>query len=358
MRIAQRLEMAKKGKGGKKGKSGPRPAPRNGPNVPNRKVSVVMKLPKAPPGAKGGGGSSKYHPAAKAVCAVTNPFCDEAVGARYADAAATRSLPYTLKASTSVATGSGGGGVTILKATPQGIYQLSQVGGSTTDNPQLNALWVLLIGMPGEMDEARLTSWGVKGSTILPMTEQSGVIKVISLTDPPNVSSFFSIGAYTYGTIESYGATSGTTAHWIAKPSQQVQARRFLPPCTLPTTDTPDVEMSGWQTLAVAVSGAPGGKTVLYLEVTAHYEFTLGASTTLVPFAQPPPPPAPKVVQAAQQVTTLSPQTHWNKTNESVDDWFKVATSAAIRGLSSAASSYLSGGGWGGISEGLGLLML
>jgi len=301
------------------------------------------------------GGSAPHSAAAMAVCALTNPFCDGAIGARYLDATAHRSLPYTARFAFALATGSGGGGLIAIKVLADGVYTMAASGA--TDSPTTPATWTLSGGPPAGWDDSRITSWGVKASNNLSPNDSSGVVRVLSLNEPPLVSTAFNVTSYTYDTCETYPLSPGTTFHWIAKPANAPQTRRMLGPATNATTDTADAFMSGWQTVVIAAIGAKASSaSVLYCEIVAHYEFTVGPASGFVPYQRPAPPPQPAITQAVDRLAQTSPQTQWNKTDSSVDEWFKASAKGALSMGMKAAGDWAMTDGLPAVMEGIGML--
>lgn len=318
--------------------------------IPTRRVTPKQGPAPNNPKSKRGGGGMRHHPLAKQVCAVTNPFCDEAIGARYADAAATRSLPYTVRGSIGVDTGTAGDGVTYIRAQADGIYY-ANCSGTTTSNQTLGSSWLKLAGPPSQMDEARLTCWGIKCSVVSPVATSCGVMRILTMSEAPAVTSVNSINDYTQSVVETMSCTPGTNAHWIAKPTNPVQARMFKPtPTTVvgppeyaPAKNVMQSEQSGWQTVGVACIDATVSTTPVWIDVVAHYEFTLGNGSSLMPYAHPTPTPNPATARAADAVFAKAPQTHWNKTTENVDSWFAQATSAVLAAIAPIAKDAMAG---------------
>lgn len=278
-----------------------------------------------------GPAKSKMHShAVKAVCGMVNPFCDQAIGARYADAAATRSLPYTVRGATQLTNEACGAVSVFFKANPDGIYYIKTTG-TTELNQTLPALWTKMAGPPTGWDDARITSWGVKGYNVGAVNTCSGIVKVMTLTEPPLVSTVVAIADYTFGTIETMPLSPGTTAMWIAKPMNPSQTRRFLPipSVTSSSGNTGDAEASGWQTLGVITQGGLASATTMYFEVVAHYEFTLISESALVAYARPSPAPSPVLTRAADTLAASTPQTFFNKTTEAIDSFMASAAQSA-----------------------------
>lgn len=298
-------------------------------------------------------GHRAHGPAVKQVCSMVNPFCEEALGARYADAAASRSLPYTLRGSATVITGAGGGGATFVKVTAAGIY-VNQTTGATDAAQTTAAAWTALANFPAGWNESRITSWGVRATVIAPVNTSSGVMKVVSMADPPTVSTIYNTTTFEYPKIEIGPCAPGATATWISKTMNPRQARAFLPAPATSTGNTLDAEQSGWQTFGIFVNGAAASSNPVYLEVVAHGEFTLNATSALYPYAHPAPTPAPALVQAADHIVSTSPQTHFNKTSEAIDGWFAQAATVAL----STAGKWVAENGISGIAEMVGGLFV
>lgn len=293
--------------------------------APTRNVDKTMKFPKAKrvPNAR----KLKHHPLAHAVCAVTNPFCTAAAGARWPDATVQRTLPVTQRALITNLTGADGTSAIAFRAQPEGIYYARCTGVDYAQT--MPADWIPLCSIPIQ-DESRITSWGIRGAVTSPVSTSSGIICLASVGEPPSVLGTVNVSTILSNYVEIMPSTPGTTFQWAAKPINPVRTHQFRAALALPLGNIADADETGWQTLIVTTSGAPINSSTLTFDVIVNAETSVSNNNTLYRYTQPPEKPSPSVVKAAESLVSKTPQTQWNKTSAVVDDYFAQAATTVL----------------------------
>jgi hypothetical protein len=206
------------------------------------------------------------------VCAITDPFCANARGARYPDGAGGNTLTFQVRAHVSLATLSVGGTVAyFLGSLP---YSYIQAASYSAGNYTLNTTytqttqaqtWAAYLGT------YRLTTAGIIIRNVLPALTAQGYIIVSKETTPPPVSSVIAAGDVYGNEVETRPLFAGQEVSVMFKPVGSI-ARTFSGGNSSTTTNT------GWDNIKIEVSGGPASTTVLDVEILYNVEFQLNLS--------------------------------------------------------------------------------
>lgn len=232
------------------------------------------------------------------VCAVSNPFCPEAVGSRWPDNSFTKSSGWSLtnQPTTVTVNASGNGGLLIL---PTAQNSLASVTGTTATYTTLNS-WSL----PADIVRWRVTSYGVRlSSTLSKMTAQGSCLvrlfsplslTALGTTDLESVRADASMDIPISRLIEDdFYITPmplGDNARWFQTGTPQDAS-------TIATAISP-----GWQVVQIGVVGAPASSNPIRVNVYYNFEFVFGDGSASSAFATASPPDRPLVRQTNSSV--------------------------------------------------------
>lgn len=238
-------------------------------------------------------------------CSVTNPFCPEAVGARWPDNSYTRSVSLFYKNNQMLSTDTSGNCSQLFMAMETPCTSAGVVTGSSASFTTISTFNG--VSMSADVSRFRVTSIGYKISCTSARMTTQGRLR-LRLMSP---MAFASLSIINTATQNVDSALDIPLARLIDKdifvtcaPLGDV-ARLFQIPADYPTTATiANGNNMGWQVLMVSVDGmVTGGATpCVNVELYAHYEqvYTDSSSTQLL--ASTPPPNNPAVQQASASV--------------------------------------------------------
>lgn len=217
---------------------------------------------------KGFSGPSKAEMSAAVheLCAVTNPFCDQAQGAPSPYGASTFTVPYTNRVVGSFTTGASGEGYIAVRATPYATNYINSAEASTT--------WAIRTGYdtavgspPSFISEARVVSAGVRWWPINAMTSARGTTVIVPM---PDCSGFFDGTAPSLlemvNSPQVHVCSIDDEGCYIMGP-QSPDSRDFIEAGAATPTDT----QTGFDNVLIAVTGA-ASTTYLGFEIVINYE--------------------------------------------------------------------------------------
>jgi len=284
-------------------------------------------------------------------CAVTNPFCPEAIGARWPDNSMTKSVGWSITGAPLTLSSDANGNSACLFRGSQYQYVTGTTVGSTITYP---GTCLAIVNPPTAVVRARLTSWGLKINCNLSKMTCTGVVR-IRLFSPIDGTGLNSVDG---NSVAADNALDIPLSRLIDKdfyiiPMPLGEIARLF------STDMLNSNLDGtfqnsWQVVQLFVAGAPVSTAgVLAVQFYYNYEFcfTDGSSTTA--FAQPPPPNLPVVREANASV--LSKVGNFIEgTAQKVDNFVK---SSAAKYLA-AGAAYAFGGPAAALQAGSGMAML
>lgn len=254
-------------------------------------------------------------------CSISNPFCPEAVSARWPDNSHTKSVGFSITGQTqTLAADANGNGVSIYTPTAQ------RAGGVVTSGTS-NATFTTAMGkfeIPADIVRWRVTSYGIRVSSPLSSMTATGTAHV-RLVSPMTGAS---LAALDYSSIRVDASVDvpisrlinkdlfvvpkplGDNAHWFQ--SGNPQFYDYIA----------DLENPGWQFIILGMSGAPASAAALRVQVYYNFEFVFADGSSSQQFAVAPPPDRPAVRQANSGVLA-SISNFIEGTAERVDSMFK-----------------------------------
>ncbi len=271
-------------------------------------------------------------------CAVTNPFCPEAIGSRWPDNSYTKSIGWSITANPfPLATDANGSAAILLFGDLSSQYNSGTVTGTGAAYGATNSTF---ISGPTAAGRYRVTSWGVRVHCTSTMMNTQGMCRIRLFSPIGGVS----LGATSVTSITADAMYDVPVVSLINKPLNiipsplGINAREFrdyaASTLTLANWINP-----GWQVVQVAIVGGQVSTTALQLEYYANYEIIPpdGDATTM--FAQPPPVDSPVVRQANASVL----ERIGNFVEGAATKVDAVAKSSALKYVAAAAGAAVAG---------------
>jgi len=296
---------------------------------------------------KGGGMASMGR--AMAVCSITNPFCYDAIGARYPDNSYQKSIPLSFTGfQNALSTDANGNGARMFF--PGLGMALNTPSSITAGTITWAATGGGLVGssVPAGAARWRITSMGLRISCSTPLMTTQGIvtISIYSMMD----------GGY----FASTNITDQLCDYMVQIPAARLveedqlivlkpigpNARLFLD-LNKETTTLANWVNPGWQVAQVTLAGGIASNTQgLTINAYYNYELTFAAGSTYEALAAAPPVDDPVVKQASSSVLA----TIGNHIEGGVAFADRLFQSTAVRALAGAAIGGMLGGPAGAAS--------
>lgn len=270
------------------------------------------------------------------VCSITNPFCPEAIGAKYPDNATTKSATFTLRRPFIATTDANGNAAWLWAANWGGNGAAATVTGTTaayTDIVQNMSQF------PANVSRYRLVSWGVQVTPIVAPLSASGMIRV-RLFSPEGGTSLTSIDTTSNLADDSYDVPLARNQRdlFILPKRYGMESTMFQNAQTATSVLT-DWNNPGWQVIQIAVTNGPANTTVLQMSVYYHYEVVYLDGDPGNYYATPAPVVAPKVIETSSGVISKI-GSFVEGTANTVD---RLIQSSAFKYLGAAVGAYIGG---------------
>lgn len=234
------------------------------------------------------------------VCSVTNPFCPEAIGARWPDNSYSKSVGWSITDLQAGLSCDASGNASML-IVPEGYYSSGTLAGTVSTNA---ATLVAFASWPANVVRYRITSWGFRlNSQLSPMTV-AGMLRV-RLFSPMNGSTLGTTSIVNNDCDNAYdiplARVLNTDLHIIPSPLGD-NARYFRDIADFNTT-LASYKNPGWQIVQIAVNGAAASTvSAINVSVFFNFEFIFADADPSIKFAQPPPRNNPAVQQGSASV--------------------------------------------------------
>lgn len=236
------------------------------------------------------------------VCALTDPFCEHAYGAKYPDDSSVRSLTQTVHQLYNVVSNPSGLAATFF--TPS----YGAAIGHPTCTPGIVPEYVVNSSVSNPyaltgVKEYRITSWGVRLKAIGAPLYRSGVVHIRFYRESSWLATDIQGTKYNGEQSLDIPVADCLDVQLIGQHSAAPPANFYLKDNvgTLTQWDSP-----GYNCIGVYIDGVRADETILQVEVIAHYELLFGEGTSLGPLGTPPPPANPLVTQAASLVSSTA----------------------------------------------------
>jgi hypothetical protein len=317
--------MASKKKGGK----GKKPAKKGRVRVPRNLAS--------------GKDMGMIYMGAHEMCSWTNPFCEEARGARFPDGACTRSLTWTMSGVANTY-GTTAAGVTGNIITSNPWTSISGMTAFASPNATFNNALTALVTAPAAPSRYRVTSWGIKINCIQSKMNAAGTVRV-RLYSPQALTS---MGVVNVLDDRADAMIDIPMSRLIEKDLFVIpsaigeQAREFNDYASAGST-LPTFVNNGWQQIVVFADGGPATTNVLtvYHYYNVEYIPTDGAAEYV--YSQPAERPQPRLTEQAPTLT----QRVGNFLTGAVDTVDKIFRNEAVQTVAGMALGAYTGGASG-----------
>lgn len=247
--------------------------------------------------AKGGKPSMPRQPSmagamslAMGVCSVTNPFCEEAVGAKWPDNSYTKSATFDVRAiPVTVTTNATGLAALLFTPTRDVDYFLATCAGTTATYGAATGWTIATYPTTADVVRWRLTSMGIRIRAVVNKMTAAGSVR-IRLFSP--------MGGTTLNALDINSTMADEVAdipvsrlvendiYVVSKPLGDL-ARLFVSQ-TQDTNSTTFVN-PGWQVIQVGVIGAAATTATLEISVYKHFEFIFADGNDKNAFTSKPP---------------------------------------------------------------------
>lgn len=239
--------------------------------------------------------------AVSVVCGLTDPFCKHAMGSKYPDDSSVRTLPYTFRGRSTIATGADGTSSRLWN--PQYAFAPLTSAGAGRVGP-IVAGWnnFAAVGLISGVSKYRIVSSGFTLKSICAPLYASGEVAIRDFGVP--TSSLDTVDLLTYNAtstsnipLRSMNNVAVITSHNSAMP------QTFYPVSS--DSASPTTPPAGsFNPVTIYVTGAPASTDVLVIEYVIHYELIFDDSSGMAQVATPPPTRNPALTMVANQVTS------------------------------------------------------
>lgn len=256
-------------------------------NKKNKKQQPTKKKVKQPPTRPAPRRDQPNLSYVRDICAVTNPFCDEAIGSKWPDNSFTKSVPVTYKTN-SVFTTSGDGKLSYLNYVNDVPFISAGVPDGSTPSTFNFATGISFPGVPvvSGIVRRRLTSIGYKISCAGSRMTTQGMLH-LRLFSPLTANALAGIDGTTMSADKIMDVPLSRLIDrdiYVVLSPLGINARTFLTPINAPTQPLMQWENPGWQVLLLTVLGA-ADVTPLSVTVYSHYEYVYEDSNSNQLFA-------------------------------------------------------------------------
>lgn len=239
------------------------------------------------------------------VCGITDPFCHHASGAKYPDFSSVRTLPYTRRVRTTLA--SNASGVANMLIYPQYGYQPFTTAPAATGTAVSGWSDFAAYSTIAGVNQYRIVSAGFIVRHIVSPLNSAGIVYIRQY----GADSGATLGAVDTAT---YNATAVSNvpvqdAREIAVVLQHTaqMPQTFYPLATDAAVVT-NVPTKGYVFSTVSISGAPASTAIVEIEFVTNYELMFDDASELSQVATLPPASNTVITGAAAHVSsTLSP---------------------------------------------------
>jgi len=224
--------------------------------------------------------------------AISNPFSEQAVGAKLPDENSTKSVAVTIRDTFTMATDANGRadcavGPNVALAT----YTHAATSGSAGVNTWAAGQTLTdVAAYQAAFDKFRIVGWGLKVTNLEPPTTQSGYFRIITCPESPTSTAPFVTNGGLHEDIKIFPG-SEMDIHWISK-SQGAEFKDYVPwtGATVPS----------WDHCHIRYEGGPASKAAAVLvQVVYHLECQIELGSVSATMATAAAPHKPHVMTAA-----------------------------------------------------------
>lgn len=235
----------------------------------------------------------------KEICSITNPFCPEAVGARWPDNSYTKSVGWSLtNYPMTISTDNNGQGAILYL--PEGGYMdptsITGAGVTYADLQYFVSTW------PAEVARFRVTSWGLRVNCATSAMLTTGTLRV-RLFSPMFGASLISTSLTSNLADASFDIPLSRLINedlTIIPAPLGDNARYFQVPRNYGAPVSTNWTNIGWQVVQIGIDGGIPNAGAINVQVFYNFEFAFNDASSSTAFAQPPPAsnPTARIVNA------------------------------------------------------------
>lgn len=272
----------------------------------------------------------------KQVCALTNPFCDEARGSRIPDDDSSSSQAVTIKGYFAFNSDAAGLACFSVKPNPSAVFRVATaIAGSTITTFGGWSAFGDYAAIAASLDKYRVVSFGVRIYSTLAPSDQSGLIKAI--VTPVEMTNGSSVAGGLFQQVDA-APVANSNVYWVSKPIGTTWKEYNDLTTTCSATQ-----------LTVYLSGCKVSTTVGHCEIIMHLEATADFGSVMAGTATPGVAHNPTALTAASTVHRRSPDvSHEPNFLSTLGSLAKSAVldvaSAVMPGLSGKMASLMLGG--------------
>lgn len=284
---------------------------------------------------------------AMGVCSITNPFCMEAIAARWPDESYTKSVGWSITGFPITLTSDAAGcGARLYFGDKD--YQTNVPASIAAPTVTYNANNASLVTFPSGVARQRVTSWGIKIRCIAPALTASGTLRV-RLFSPMGGATLASVSGTTTMADAIMDIPAGKLLtrdlHVIPAPLG-ITARTFQAPAIQQAIA--NWVNNGWQVIQVYFDGAPATTAMYEVAYYCNYELVFADGDSQYQFSTPPPANSLAKREVSQGVL----EKIGNFVEGAADRVDKLFQSRAFQYAASAGLGYATGGA-SGVAAGL-----
>lgn len=246
------------------------------------KTSVIRNGPRS---------KTKLH---ESICALVNPFCTAAKGAKWPDGNGGDTLTYQVRGRQTLATNADGGFMTaFLGMCPYGQCTTSYVSPNYTFNTVLTDT-ATSSSFTSIFDSYRIVTWGVIIRSLLPALTAQGLLVIRTLTSPSILGDVVPANASVGANYSVHPVFAGLEIPVVSRPMGN-GARTFV------GNYNNGVIHWNWEPIIIEMTGGPASTaSVVSVEYFYNVEFTLKETNlSMHQMVKPDAPHAPKTMDAA-----------------------------------------------------------
>jgi len=225
--------------------------------------------------------------------ALSNPFSEEAVGAKLPDENSTKSVAVTIKDTFQMDTDAAGyADARISPNVGTGTFDHAASSGSAGVVTWAAALSLTdIAAYQTAFDSYRIVGWGIKVTNLVAPTNQKGYFRLITMPEENNGAAFITNGGL-HEEIEVFPG-SEMDMHWISK-SHGAEFKDYVP---FDGSVTP-----AWDFCHIRYQGGPASTTgAVLVQVVYHLECQIELGSVTATMATAAAPHKPHVIAAASQ---------------------------------------------------------
>lgn len=283
------------------------------------------------------------------ICSISNPFCPEAIQARWPDNSNTKSVGWSMSGLPKAITADAAGSASIMLF---GIPQYNSMVATTVVGDVITwpATCSSLFTVPANVSRWRTTSWGFRVTCSAAPLTLTGNLR-IRMFSPQNCLGLGTTSLTSMSCDSSYDVPLHRILDkdvFVLPMPLGTNARLFNEQATANTLL--GTNPSGWQIAQISVQGAPINAVAFNIHSYYNFEFVFDDGDASMAFGAPPPLDNPLLRAGTSVVMT--------KMNNYVEGTLATVERLAIGAASKFASTAMRAMGPGGAMAGQGLLML